>query len=300
MSDGNGEGTALTSGAVPSDTAAGMPLSSAQAAGSIRPHGKAWQRFVAIGDSFTEGMNDTDPDNDGAFIGWADRLAPLLAAHTDEFQYANLAVRGRRLKAIAGEQTEQAIAMRPDLVSLAGGGNDILRPKADLDALAAQLEESARSIRATGADVLITTPSDPIGAPVIVAYRGRMATYTAHVWKIAQRQGCYVLNQWAFDFLRDDRMWSDDRIHMTTEGHRRVALAAYAALGHDPAEADWHVSPPPQPAVSKLASIQRNMLWAREHGGPWMQRRVRGQSSGDHVHPKRPELVPLSGAADSP
>ncbi len=298
MTEGIGIGADLSSDPVAPDLAAGMPLSSAHAAGSIRPQGKAWQRFVAIGDSFTEGMNDDDPDNPGAYIGWADRLAPLLAAHTGEFHYANLAVRGRRLKAIAGEQTEQAIAMRPDLVSVAGGGNDILRPKADLDALAIELEESVRAIRATGADVLISTPSDPIDAPVIVHYRGRMATYTAHIWKIAQRQGCYVLNQWSFDFLRDYRMWSDDRIHMTTEGHRRVALAAYAALGHDPAEADWHVPPPPHPAFGRFASIQRNMAWALEYGGPWMQRRVQGKSSGDHVGPKRPHLTPLESLPD--
>lgn len=271
----------------------GMPFGAAHRAGSIRPQAQPWRRYVAIGDSFTEGMSDPDPSAENAFIGWADRLSALLASHVDGFQYANLAVRGRKLDAIAGEQTDQAISLSPDLVSLAGGGNDILRPRADLDALAAQLEEAAAKIRATGADVVLVTPSDPSEAPVIQRYRGRMATYSAHVWKIAQRQGCYVLNQWGFDFLKDWRMWAEDRIHMTTEGHRRIALAAYAALGHDPADADWHVPLPPQPSAGRMETMRSNALWAKEYAGPWVQRRVQGRSSGDHVSPKRPDLTPL-------
>ncbi len=33
--------------------------------------------YAAIGDSFTEGVGDPGPD--GAFVGWADRFAVLLA-----------------------------------------------------------------------------------------------------------------------------------------------------------------------------------------------------------------------------
>ncbi len=276
------------------DTDKGMPLGSAHRAGSVRPVPRPWRRYVAVGDSFTEGMSDVDPDTDDAYVGWADRLAALLASHVDEFQYANLAVRGRKLGAIAGEQTDEALTLQPDLVSLVGGGNDILRPRADLDALAAQLEAAVIRVRATGADVLLGTPSDPSEAPVIQRYRGRMAIYSAHIWRIAGRHGCYVLNQWSFDFLKDWRMWADDRIHMTTEGHRRVALAAYATLGHDPADADWHVPLPPQPQPGRLEMIRDNALWAREYAGPWVQRRVQGKSSGDHVNPKRPDLTPVT------
>ncbi len=276
------------------DTAAGMPSSRSPKTGAIRPQPRPWSRFVAIGDSFSEGLSDADPQAEDAYIGWADRLASLLSSHVDEFHYANLAVRGRKLDAIAGEQTEAALALRPDLVSLIGGGNDLLRPRADLDALGQQLEAAVIRLKGAGADVLLATPSDPSEAPVIQHYRGRMAIYTAHVWKIAQRHGCYVLNQWSFDFLKDWRMWADDRIHMTTEGHRRVALAAYTALGHEAADADWHVALPQPARVGRMDMIRSNVIWAREHGGPWVQRRVQGRSSGDHVLPKRPELAPLN------
>lgn len=260
---------------------------------SLSPEPRPWRRYVAIGDSFTEGMSDADPGHENRYIGWADRLAALLSAHVDDFGYANLAVRGRKLEDIVTRQLERALELGPDLVSVVGGGNDILRPKADIDLLAARLEQAVAQIRATGADVLLATPTDPVGAPVIRRTRGRAATYVAHIWSIAQRHDCYVINQWSFDFLKDWRMWAPDRIHMTPEGHRRVALAAYAALGHDPADAEWQVPLPPQPEPGRLQMLRENAQWVREYAAPWVQRRLQGRSSGDNVDPKRPSLAPV-------
>lgn len=262
-------------------------------AGSVRPQPRQWGRYVAIGDSFTEGMSDPDPAAAGAYIGWADRLAALLSTHADDFGYANLAVRGRKLADVAGPQLQAALDLRPDLVSIVGGGNDILRPRADVDALAAQLDQAVARIRATGADVLMATPTDPVGAPIIGRTRGRVGTYISHIWSIAQRHGCYVLNQWACDFLKDWRMWAEDRIHMTPEGHRRVALTAYVALGHTAEEADWRAPLPPQAPARTVETWRGHAQWAREYAGPWVQRRLQGRSSGDLLDAKRPELGPV-------
>lgn len=264
-------------------------------AGSVRPQASAWSRYVALGDSFTEGMSDPDPGTPNAYIGWADRLAALLSPHSPEFSYANLAVRGRKLADVAGPQLDAALELQPDLVSIVGGGNDILRPRADVDALAAQLDHAVARIRATGADVLMATPTDPAGAPIIGRTRGRAAAYIAHIWSIAQRQGCFVLNQWACDFLKDWRMWAQDRIHMTPEGHRRIALTAYVALGHSEQEADWRVPLPPQTPAGTVETLRGHALWAREYAGPWVQRRLQGRSSGDHLTAKRPDLRPVLG-----
>lgn len=265
-------------------------------AGSIRPVPRAWTRYVAIGDSFTEGMSDPDPSTPNAYVGWADRLAALLSTHAEEFAYANLAVRGRKLDDVAGPQLDAALALGPDLVSIVGGGNDILRPKADVDALAAQLDAAVARIRATGADVLMATPTDPAGAPIIGRTRGRAAAYIAHIWSIAQRHGCFVLNQWACDFLKDWRMWAQDRIHMTPEGHRRVALTAYVALGHSAQDADWRAPLPPQAPAGTVETLRGHAQWAREYAAPWVQRRLTGRSSGDSVVAKRPTLGPVPGA----
>jgi len=133
----------------------------------MSPPERPWRRYVAIGDSFTEGMSDADPRSPGEYVGWADRLAGLLAevAARDgvAFEYANLAVRGRLLADVTDRQLGDALALAPDLVSIVGGGNDILRPRADMSALAARLEEAVVAIRATGADVLLATPTDPEG-----------------------------------------------------------------------------------------------------------------------------------------
>ncbi len=258
-----------------------------------------WSRYVAVGDSFTEGLNDTEPVEHPAvstpdrFSGWADRLAALLAADAEAaggtFRYANLAVRGRLLADIAGRQVDQALALGPDLVSLVGGGNDLLRPRADVDALAARLEDAVRRIRATGADVLMATPVDPGSAPVIRYTRGRAAICAAAISAIARAHGAFLVDQWGMKVLRDGRLWSHDRIHLTSHGHARVAAEAYAALtgAGDLAQAPWR-----QPVGDELppvdVGLRANAAWAREHAGPWVRRRVRGRSSGDAVLPKRP------------
>ena len=259
--------------------------------------GKVWHRYVAIGDSFTEGMSDADPDHPDRYVGWADRLARHLSELADgDLTYANLAVRGRLLADVVGPQLDAALALGPDLVSMVGGGNDILRPRADLDAIARQLEAAVVRIRATGADVLLATPTDPLGAPVLKHLRGRHAVHSANVFSIAQQHGCYVINQWGMRALQDWRLWSEDRIHMTAEGHRRVALNALSALGHETDREDWSTPLPPPEPVGRREAVAANADWARTHLAPWVQRRLRGESSGDTVTAKRPQLRPVDPA----
>ena len=174
-------------------------------------------------------------------------------------------------------------------MSVVGGGNDILRPRADVDALSARLEDAVARIRATGADVLLFTPVDPRDAPVIRRTRGRAAVYTANLHTIARSHGAYLVDQWGMRVLRDGRLWSQDRIHLTTQGHTRVAAEAYATLtgATDLADAPWR-APLGDDLPPFQLGLRANAAWAREHAGPWVRRRVRGRSSGDAVQPKRP------------
>jgi lysophospholipase L1-like esterase len=261
--------------------------------------------FVAIGDSFTEGLNDPDPG--GGFRGWADRVAGALSAQRPGFRYANLAIRGKLLGQVIAEQLPRAVELAPDLVSLAAGGNDILHGT-DVDVLASEFEPVVAKLQAAGCRVLIFTGFDPRMFPVIRLLRGRIAAYNMHLRGIADDYGCDLVDLWSMRVLKDTRAWSPDRLHLTTEGHRRVALRACEVLGV-PVTGDWRLPPPgpgapgagaPDPGAPSpsnrarwLAARRQDARWAREYAAPWLRRRVGGTSSGDGLPPKRPDLLPL-------
>ena len=256
-----------------------------------------WGCYVAMGDSFTEGMEDPAPE--GGYRGWADRLADLLAQRNPALRYANLAVRGRLLPQITDEQVPQALSLGADLVSLVGGGNDVLRPGSDPDALADRLEAAVARLRAAGADVLLATGADPVKSPLINLTRGKAAVYNSHIWSIARRQGALVVDLWGMKALQDRRMWATDRIHLTAEGHRRVALHALDALGFGAGE-DWASVLPPEPARDRRDAVREDAQWVREYVGPWVGRRLRGRSSGDAGQAKRPDAAHVQPPATEP
>jgi lysophospholipase L1-like esterase len=257
--------------------------------------------YVAIGDSFTEGLHDPDPAHpDGGYRGWADRVAAVLAGRQPGFRYANLAIRGKLLDEVIAEQLPRAVELglkTADLVSLAAGGNDILRGT-DVDVLASHFEAAVAKLQAAGCRVLIFTGFDPRIFPVIRLLRGRIAAYNMHLRGLADDYGCDLVDLWSMRVLNDTRAWSPDRLHLNSEGHRRVALRTCEVLGVPVAE-DWRRPlPPAAPRNGRwLAARAADARWAREFAMPWARRRVTGVSSGDGLDPKRPDLLPLSAAA---
>jgi lysophospholipase L1-like esterase len=274
-------------------------------------HGSGIGSFVAIGDSFTEGLYDPGPD--GGFRGWADRVADAMAQQHPGFRYANLAIRGKLLDEVLTEQLPRAVELAPDLVSLAAGGNDILRGS-DVDVLAAHFEPAVAKLQAAGCRVVIFTGFDPRVFPVIRWLRGRIAAYNMHLRGIADDYGCDLVDLWSMRVLNDTRTWSPDRLHLAAEGHRRVALRTCEVLGV-PVTGDWRaplatglVPAGPGNAAGLgnaagtanrarwLAARRQDARWAREYAMPWVRRRLGGASSGDGLPAKRPELLPLSPA----
>jgi lysophospholipase L1-like esterase len=243
--------------------------------------------FVALGDSFTEGVGDPHPD--GGIQGWADRFARSLAALSPHLRYANLAVRGKLLGQVIDEQVPEAVRLAPDLVSIAAGGNDLLRPRADPDALADSFERGVRALRSSGCTVMLFTGFDPGGFPLIRMIRGKVAAYNAQLRLIAQRHDCLHVGLWSMRVLADPREWCTDRLHLAPDGHRRVALRACEVAGV-PATEDWRAPLPPSPAPGWLTARQQDLSWARTYAAPWLSRRLRGVSSGDGRVAKRPDL----------
>lgn len=160
-----------------------------------------------------------------------------------------------------------------------------------MDRLTRNLEAAVVRARATGADVLLATGCDSAGSPIVQSNRLRVGTYNATTWSIARRHGAYVLDLWGMRALKDWRLWAADRIHLTTEGHARVAQGALVALGLTPDDPAWDEPLPPAPPVGRAEQARLNAAWVREHAYPWATRRLHGTSSGDGRTAKRPELT---------
>ncbi len=256
----------------------------------------AWRSFVAMGDSFTEGLNDPYPD--GTHRGWADLVAARLAIDSGpEFGYANLAIRGRRLDQILGDQLEPTLAMRPDLVSFAAGGNDVLRPWADARALVQRMEPAIGRLRASGADVILFRFADVTAhLPAQRIVGPRAATLNDGAAEMAARHGAYLIDLFADEAFHHPVMWSDDRLHLSATGHRRVAGHVLNALGVGGDE-EWLLVPPVPAPTPWLPAREADLRWARQHFAPWVRRHLIGRSAGEGVTAKRPELAPIDEIA---
>ena len=251
-----------------------------------------WRSYVALGDSFTEGMDDPYPD--GTYRGWADLVATTLAARTGpDFGYANLAVRGRLFDRVVAEQVPTALAMRPDLVSFSAGGNDILRRNCDPYDLAERFDKVIERFRAIGADVLLFLFADVmVRLPGQKVVGPRLAVLNKAVGEVAQRHGAHLVDLWKDDTFYNPLLWGNDRLHLSELGHRRVAAHVLAALGVQ-ADEEWLLAPPHPAPTPWLAARRADVVWAGRYMLPWSKRRLTGRSSGDMISAKRPELSPF-------
>jgi lysophospholipase L1-like esterase len=245
-----------------------------------------WTRYVAIGDSFTEGIGDPEASSPGGNRGWADRVAEVLGQNTPDFAYANLAIRGRLLNQVHAEQLEPALELKPDLISVSAGGNDIIRPGSDPDEVARRVEALVTELRREHTTVVLFTGPDIGMTPVLNRMRGKVAIYNENIRAIAQRHDAVVADMWALHELGDPRMWAPDRLHFSPIGHHTVARMVLGSLNVANDLEPFRPEPLP-PRQWRQARVD-DIGWAREHLMPWVLRRVRHQSSGDNVTAKRP------------
>lgn len=257
--------------------------------------GPRWSRYVALGDSLTEGLGDTSRMPAGHCRGWADRLAQLLAhagsAGRHPFRYANLAVRSKRVADLMADQLPRALALRPDLVSIFIGANDLVGRRPDPHALAETVASAVRSLRATGADVVLVTPVLPRRrAAMLLA--ARFAEYASQLRRVAEETGAVLLDLDAYPLLGERAMWASDRVHLRSAGHRHLAYCAAATLGVPDAralealEASLHADDDPD--ATGAAWLRRDVL-------PWIWRRVRGRAAGDGRSAKHDGYVQIGG-----
>ncbi|MEV1204327.1 SGNH/GDSL hydrolase family protein [Microbispora rosea] len=252
-------------------------------------------RYVALGDSQTEGLGDGDPARPR---GWADRLAERLTAVDPEVTYANLAVRGRLAGEVRAEQLAPALALRPHLVTVVAGVNDLIRPRFDAAGVAGHLEAMFAAL--TTADVRVATLTFPdVGkiAPIARPLRSRVFDLNDRIRAAAARHGVVVAETAYHTVCTDPRLWSADRLHASPLGHERIAAAVAHALGLPGSDDGWTLPlhPPIDPAGWRAVGAE--VRWAGSFLGPWLVRRLLGRSSGDGRTAKRPALLPVRPAA---
>jgi lysophospholipase L1-like esterase len=257
-----------------------------------------FSRYVALGDSSTEGLDD--PDGRGHYRGWADRLASHLAAHVAprELLYANLAVRGRTTRQIRDEQLVPALAMHPDIVTLFSGTNDVIRGGFDLRTVRDDIETMQRALRATGATVLtFTLPDLSAIIPFSRRFTPRLEGLNAAIREVSAKFGTILVDVAAHPVACDPRLWSDDRLHANSLGHARIAAALAHAVGvrADGIDDRWSapLDPPSPPRATIAERLMTELRWTQRHLLPWAWRHARGRSSGDGITAKRPRLTPV-------
>ncbi|GAB3256545.1 SGNH/GDSL hydrolase family protein [Arthrobacter pigmenti] len=246
------------------------------------------KRYVALGDSFTEGVGDADPRLPNGVRGWADRVAEQLCRADPEWGYANLAIRGRKLTQIMAEQVDAAVDLQPTLVTIYAGGNDILRPQIDIDQLMGSYDDGVGKLAATGADVVMFTGFDAVASPVFSKMRGRTAIYNELLREVADKHSAMIVDYWRFDEYDDPRMWDTDRLHMSAAGHINMAAKVLDKL-----EAEHAIELPQLEEVApaaRLEALKADAAWVRQFVGPWVGRRLRRVSSGDSLTARYPQL----------
>jgi lysophospholipase L1-like esterase len=252
-----------------------------------------YRRYVAIGDSQTEGL--WDGDDETGLIGFADRLAHRLDTLSPGLLYANLAVRGRRVRDVLGSQLPQALAMEPDLITVCAGMNDTTRPGRGFDEALSDLDLLYGRLARSGATVVTTTfPDITRLLPVGRALGRRLDRINAVIRSSARAYGFGLVDLYAAESMLDPRTWSQDRMHASSRGHVLFAEAAAEALGLPGSGHDWALpidadGGPPGLAGRLLAQWQ----WTTGMLMPWAVNQVRGRSTGDGRQPRRPRLAPV-------
>jgi lysophospholipase L1-like esterase len=255
-----------------------------------------YRRFVVLGDSCAEGLDDPYPGGD-TYRGWADLVADRLAGLHPVLCYANLAVRGRRLDQIMAEQFDAAARLRPDLVALFGGGNDVLSMKFDPVVVSGRVDRAVSRLCELAPTAVVFTISDLSGRmPIVRGLRSRLAVLNVAYRRAAHRYGALLVDLEPDEAVRDLRYFGRDRLHLSEHGHRRVAARVLDRLGQ-PYDPQWLA---PLPGSLTRLGLREQAEWLWQEVLPVAISRVRnqftGRSPGDGFLPKRPDLLPVVSA----
>ncbi len=256
---------------------------------------KKIRSYVALGDSLSEGLGDFGFEDNRVHAGWTDRLATLLAKeatfHGHEFHYANVAIRGAKIADIMGVQLERALALKPDLVTVMAGQNDLLSSAENMPKLEAQFRDGIQKLKDSGCTVIVSNTINPIHLMVFRPLARLATTMTAMIERVANQLQVEVHDVHRIESLADVAYWAEDMVHFSGPGHIKVANEAAALL-----KLSFRLSELDDCEISAPArGIVGTTRWLVVHVVPFFWRRIRRVSSGDGLEPKLPVLTKYSG-----
>jgi lysophospholipase L1-like esterase len=252
-----------------------------------------FNRLIVCGDSFSEGM--TDEQVGGNYRGWADRIADVMAEHSDNFTYANLAIRGKLVGQVVDDQVPVALSYvtgKDTLVTFHAGANDALRPGYDAVRTIAQYQDAVRRIAASGATLLLFTVLEDTGnkGKGSEVWKKRFSEYNRAIREVGQEVGAIISDANDLDFFKDNRFLAFDRLHLNQEGHWRVAQGVLEVIGY-PFDKAWRIPLPPAKPTPWIKQRITGVLWFFVFALPWIIRRIQGKSSGDGRIAKYPQPI---------
>lgn len=252
-----------------------------------------YRSYVALGDSLTEGLGDFDFEVSRFGCGWADRLAELFARVAYEsgenFDYANLALRGSSLYEILTAQLEDALKLKPDLVTIFAGSNDFMRSAKTHPEMRALLRGAIKRLHDAGAHVLLVNTVNPVHLKLFQPLSHKAEAMTRLINSVGAEYQVPVLDLFEMNEFSNLAFWCDDMVHFSGHGHIRIANRAAQILGIDQGFEEADINQMKRPDRRPLAV----MKWTIQHVVPYLVRRVRRRSSGDGLEPKHDSYVTL-------
>ncbi len=255
---------------------------------------KEFLSYVAIGDSLSEGLGDRGFNQDRSHCGWTDRLATLLSlqasANGQGFQFANLAIRGSGARTILGQQLNDALNLKPDLVTIMAGANDFSANSKRRAEIAELLNDGLARLREAGVTVVIANTICPRHLRIFKPLLKRSEAITHIIEGLASKFGVPILDVHRIDQLGGIDYWAQDMVHFSAHGHITVANRAAEVLGLD---LRWPEVDPSE-LKNQRRSLQETLLWIGRDVVPFVSRWLRRTTSGVGIMPKYSNLVEFS------
>ena len=255
-----------------------------------------FRKYVALGDSLTEGLGDDGFSKNRKDKGWADRLANLLACEAanagQSFSYANLAIRGQNTLSILTCQLELALDMKPDLVTIMTGANDLRSLNERLPSMVALMRGAISRLQAIGTKVVLISLAQPAHLDFAKSFVQRSKVWAQTLQELASELDVELVNVNQMAVFSSLQYWSGDLVHYSARGHIKITNAVAEQL-----KLEVRDYSEPMAGLEKL-SVLHMIKWSIVDVLPFIGRQIRGVNAGTGMEPKELNLREVTREVD--